>query len=110
MSIDPSASHLDRIVRDALKNQYHAALAMLRQAVERCPEDFWLRGEPVAYWQVAYHAAFYTHLYLQPGEKDFVAWELHREEYNFLGSLPWPPHRAPQIDDPYTKAQVLEYV
>ena len=52
-------------VRDALKSQYHAALSMLRQTIERCPEDLWLDETPEnAFWHVAYHALFYGHLFL----------------------------------------------
>ena len=97
-------------IQAALKGQYHAAMAMLKQAIELCPEDLWAGGEnPVAFWRVAYHALFFTHLYLQPNVEAFRPWEHHREEHEFLGPLPYPPHREPRIGEPYTKAQVLEY-
>jgi hypothetical protein len=107
---EPSDQALDAVVRTALKSQYHAALATLRQAVERCPDELWSRGPAPAFWQVAYHAAFYAHLYMQPNEAAFVPWQKHRAEYQFLTSLPWPPHRAPNIGEPYTREQVLEYL
>ena len=48
-----------------LKSQYHAGLAMLREAIERCPDQLWLDTQPVnAFWQMAYHALFFTHLYM----------------------------------------------
>jgi len=94
----------------ALKSQYHAALAMLKQAIDRCPDDLWTaQGDATQFWQVAYHAIFYTHLYLQPDEQAFHPWESHREEYQFLEAVPWPPHRSPRIGEPYSKALVLEY-
>ena len=41
---------------------------MLEEAVRRCPAEAWTRGTPdAAFWQVAYHTLFYTHLYLSPG-------------------------------------------
>jgi hypothetical protein len=83
---------------------------MLRQAIEPCPDDLWTGGDhPNQFWHIAYHVLFYTHLYLQPHEKDFAAWEHHREEYQFLGPLPWPPHDLPAIGEPYTRDQILEY-
>lgn len=98
-------------VATALKNQYHAALATLRQAIEQCPDELWTAacqaGPP--FWQVAYHALFFTHLYLQPDEQAFRPWQHHRDEYQFLEEIPWPPHRPPNIGEPYTKGQVLEY-
>jgi hypothetical protein len=97
-------------VRAALKGQYHAALAMLKQAIEQCPDDQWDGGVyPVPFWRVAYHALFFTHLYLQPDEDSFRPWEHHRDQYQFLGELPWPPHAKPKVGEPYTKAQGLEY-
>ena len=69
-------------VQAALKGQYHASLAMLKRAVEECSDDLWTGGDyPIAFWRVAYHTLFFTHLYLQPDEKSFRPWEHHREEY-----------------------------
>jgi hypothetical protein len=97
-------------LKSVLRSQYHASLAMLRSAVEQCPEPSWAGGEHRnAFWHIAYHALFFTHLYLQPKESDFVPWAQHREEYQFLGPLPWPPHDLPKIGEPYTRAQILEY-
>lgn len=97
-------------VQAALTSQYHAALAMLRQAVERCPDDLWAGGNyPVPFWRVAYHTLFYTHFYLAQSERAFRPWELHRDEHQFLSSVPWPPHRPPATGEPYTRAQILEY-
>ncbi len=71
---------------------------MLKQAIELCPDGLWTGGNyPVPFWRVAYHALFYTHLYLQPDEKAFRPWEHHRDQYQFLGAVPWPPHAPPKI-------------
>jgi hypothetical protein len=97
-------------IKAALKSQYHAALAMLRDAVEKCPEEIWLGevdGDP--FWQVAYHALFYGHLYLMPDEEAFEAWEHHREEHQFLEAVPWPPHDPPKLGKPYTREEILDY-
>jgi hypothetical protein len=87
----------------ALREQYGAGLAMLRQAVERCPEDVWTSGvHPRTFWRIAYHAAFYTHLYLGRTEEDFRPWSKHRD----CASL-WedPPEEAP-----FSRSEMLEYV
>jgi hypothetical protein len=98
------------LLRTSFKSQYRAALQMLRQAIEQCPEDLWNSSDHTnSFWGIAYHALFFTHLYMQPNEAAFQPWEHHREEYQFLGNLPWPPHRAPKIGEPYTKAEVLTY-
>lgn len=93
-----------------LKSQYRAGLAMLRDAVERCPDELWIdTSTKTAYWHIAYHALFYTHLYLHQDEKDFQPWVKHKKDHQFLGPLPWPPHDIPKIDAPYTKAEILDY-
>src|SRR5699024_2816331 len=58
----PVMSHSS--LRAALKSQYHASLAMLREAVELCPAEEWTSDAHTnAFWQVAYHALYFTHLY-----------------------------------------------
>ena len=85
-------------LKTSLKSQYHASLAMLREAIDRCPDDEWLsRDHKNAFWQVAYHVLFYTHLYLQSNEAAFRPWAQHHGDDDGT------------TGDPYTKAQVLEY-
>ncbi len=97
-------------VQAALKCQYHAALAMLKQTIEQCPEALWVDGScAVAFWRVAYHTLFFTHLYLQPNVEAFRPWEHHREEHEYLGPMPWAQNRQPKIGSPYSKSQLLEY-
>jgi DinB superfamily len=93
--------------KSALKQQYHASLAMLRQAIDRCPDELWAkRDHPRDYWRIAYHALFYTDLYLCQGEADFARWELHRDNNEQLWAKPWKPGAGPV---PYTKDEILSY-
>jgi hypothetical protein len=63
-----------KALRSALKDQYHAGLAMLDQCVERCPEEAWTAGAyPRFFWRIAFHAAFFTHNYLVQDEAAFNA-------------------------------------
>ncbi len=58
-----------------IRSQFLAALEMLRQTIEKCPENLW--NDPTdknKFGHVAYHALFYTHLYLQPAFEDFKPW------------------------------------
>lgn len=76
-------------IQDILKSQYHASLAMLRQAVDACPAELWTDTSYVnQFWQVAYHTLFYTDLYLDASEAAFVPWEHHRPQHNFFPSGP----------------------
>jgi len=96
---------------DVIISQYQAALEMLRQAITKCPDSLWDdSGDKTKFWHITYHALFYTHLYLQDSEQAFTPWSKHRQEYQFLGQVPWPPHAPPQIGKPYDKDSVLEYL
>ena len=98
-------------IHTVIRSQYLASLEMLKQAIVKCPDSLWNASEDKAkFWHVAYHALFYAHLYLQATEKDFQPWAKHRDEYQFMGRVPWPPHDPPKIGDPYTKGELLEYV
>lgn len=89
---------------DSFARQHFAALAMLRQAVEVCPDDLWLEGEfPRSTWRIAYHAAYYVHLYLYPDLESFTVWEKHREK---AGQL-WG---SPKKVEPYTREEMMEYI
>ena len=86
---------------------------MLRETIERCPDGVWLSKEHLnSFWQIAYHALFFTHLYLQPNEAAFRPWKHHQSEVqnpDGIGGEPDPKSTLPLIPEPYTKAQVLEY-
>lgn len=59
-------------IQQALKEQYHAGLAMLAECVEKCPQELWLQGDaPRAFWRIAWHAAYFTHNYMVQDENAF---------------------------------------
>jgi len=59
-------------LRQALKEQYHASLAMLSECVEKCPQTVWTAGEhPRAFWRIAWHAAYFAHNYLVQNAEGF---------------------------------------
>lgn len=97
-------------IRAVLQSQYLAALEMLSKAVVACPDARWSAPGPNPFWQVAYHALFYTHLYLQPSEADFRPWSGHRAQNQFLGEVPWPPFGPPEVSEPFTRDEVIEYL
>jgi hypothetical protein len=105
-------SHQDSI-RAILKSQYHASLAMLRDAIERCPDEVWTHpGHKNAFWQLAYHVLYYTHLYLHVDEAAFRPWERHQGRVQSESALTGPPDPSstlPLLPEPYTRADVLAY-
>ena len=40
----------EEALRGALKSQYHAALAMLRESIERCPAEVWENDDGKTEW------------------------------------------------------------
>jgi len=101
------------LLRASLKSQYHAALAMLRDAVEKCPDDLWTDPRPRnACWQLAYHALFFAHMYSERDEASFRPWERHVADVQVPDGIPGPPDPSsslPLIAPPYSKADVLAY-
>jgi len=86
--------------RQIIRSQYLATLEMLKQAIERCPATLW--NDPAdqnKFWHVAYHALYYTHLYLQPSEQDFEPWAKHRKS-----------HDLAKAADPHSKEEILQYL
>jgi len=91
--------------RPTIISQYHAALEMLKQSILACPETLWHRPDDrTPFWQIAYHALFFTHVYVQESEQAFSLWPAHREEYRFESEARTP------LAEPATKAIVLEYL
>jgi hypothetical protein len=83
---------------------------MLNQAITQCPEDLWADTKfNNQFWQIAYHALFYAHLYLQPTEEDFIPWQKHNENYHSFEAL-----SSASTDEStvlvYKKDEVLEYL
>lgn len=110
---EPTPNPLDAI-RTALKRQYRAALAMFRDAVERCPDALWDDPAPTnAFWQVAYHTLYFTHLYLQPDEASFRPWVEHQADVQHEDGIAGPADPTstlPLVPSPYSRAQVLAYL
>ncbi|HKJ26975.1 MAG TPA: DinB family protein [Anaerolineales bacterium] len=93
-------------MKDEIKSQYHASLDMFQQAVENCPPMLWRRVEDKnQFWHVAYHAVFYSHFYLHVTEESYIPWPKHRAEMISLS-----PDDAPGEVQPYTQAEILEFI
>jgi len=88
----------------AIIDQYWAALEMLKQVITQCPAGRW--NDPNSrkkFWQAAYHALYYTHLYLHTSMNDFKPWAKHRKEYRD----PWP---NPEVYEPCSREAMLEFL
>lgn len=101
------------ILRQALKEQYHAGLAMVADCIEKCPDDLWLAGtHPRTFWRIAFHTVYFTHLYLGQNEEAYQPWPGRPEGWSELWERPWrvEPYELPEDFMPYTKQQILDYL
>lgn len=60
------------LLRRTIFGQFQAALAMLHECIDRCPDAHWdglIAKYP--FWQVAYHTLCFVDLYLEPDEHQF---------------------------------------
>ncbi|WP_139366991.1 DinB family protein [Sediminibacterium ginsengisoli] len=65
-------------MQQLLISQYGAALQMLKNAIEVCPEELWTANDlSHAFWKIAYHALHFTNFYLSENEHSFSPWPLH---------------------------------
>ena len=86
-----------------LISQYRAALEMLKQTIVQCPESIWnAANDKNKFWQVAFHALYFTHEYLAESYETFTPWIKHRDGYE---DFP-----APQGGEPYDKESILAYL
>jgi hypothetical protein len=106
-------------VRGALKEQYHAGLAMLAECVEKCPDDQWLGGaHPRLYYRIAWHAAYFAHNYLVPDQEAFnrsaADWPLAVR--TALGvsdtqkAVEVEPYELPEAAPPLGRRDLLDYL
>ncbi|MBS1726936.1 MAG: DinB family protein [Armatimonadetes bacterium] len=88
-------------IKKAIKGQYRAGLAMLRQCITDFPDELWEAGMgPRKNWKIVYHTLFYTHLYAMQREGDFEPWGVGME------CDMWEDKPGEKV---YSKADLLEY-
>jgi uncharacterized damage-inducible protein DinB len=89
--------------RSATRQQFHAAIDMLANAIKACPDSVWSGQGRGAFWYLAFHVLFFLDLYLSPeGESRFhppPPFGLTELEHEFV-----PPERA------YRKDELLGYL
>lgn len=96
---------MDITWRAVLWQQFGAAIDMLANAVNACPDELWRdqiwidptdAPEYSEFWFVAYHSIVWLDRYISGSPKDFVP------------PAPFIPGRLPE--DPYNKEQLLAYL
>src|SRR5437867_3025594 len=96
-------------VRAIIISQFEAGLRMLRLAIESCPPEMWDDASHTnRFWRLAYHALFYTHLYLSPTEEEFAPWPNGTPGLHFLDE-PLPASGAEPQRALYSPDDLLAY-
>jgi hypothetical protein len=83
--------------------QFCAALDMFQNAIEKCPDELWDRGDSEEYrfWYWTYHTLFWTDYYLDTEPQTFAPPKPYNmSEFDPEGILP---------DSVYTKAEMVDY-
>ncbi|MEQ1822320.1 MAG: hypothetical protein ABL949_07415 [Fimbriimonadaceae bacterium] len=100
---------------------------MLVDCVEQCPDDLWASPNPRcddgdriifrAFWRIAFHTTFFTHLYLGQNEAAFQPAPAHlavrqRDDLDAMWQAPWDiePYELPEFAGPSSKQDILDYI
>src|SRR5262245_1823988 len=100
------------LLKPILLSQFEAALAMLKECIEKCPAAWWDGPAPThtiakyPFWHVAYHTLCFVDCYLSPSDEAF---ELR------TGPDGLHPAGKAELEDEYpsrmfTQAELLRYV
>lgn len=96
----------ETLITASLTSQYQAALGMFRGAVTGMPSARWNDTSDVnATWRIAYHALFFTHLYLSGSEEAYAPWGPALVEATGADE----PLALPADTVPYSREQILAY-
>ena len=97
-------------MKTIIKSQYGASLGMLDAAVSKCGDTLWLDADyEHPFWRVAYHALFFTDLYLSASLEAFTPWAHHVNELESLGPMIHKDGKMPIDGPPYTRDEVCAY-
>ncbi len=95
-------------IKHAIKKQYQATLNMLKQAIEVCPDTLWNDlSFTNKFWHISFHTLYFTDVYTQGTDTNFVKWEKHKDGFEFLDRL--PEQDEIPIEDAYNKEEIMEY-
>ncbi|MCX7015394.1 MAG: DinB family protein [Candidatus Sumerlaeota bacterium] len=79
----------DELFLDICRRQYGAMFAMLRHAMDACPEALWdKRAHEPPFWQQAYHTLWAVDFYLSPAPGQFQKPSLENQQANRLDKQP----------------------
>jgi hypothetical protein len=97
-------------MKKELISQFKAALKMLQNNIENCPDEIWNDASYTnLYWQIVYHSLHYTRLYLSKSEETFIPWAKHHDNWHQFESVNFNEKRGTASFE-YSKLDLLLYV
>jgi len=99
-------------ITDILASQYKASLGLLRQTLEKVPEEQWKTEEyNNPYWQIGYHILWSVKFYLEANPESYVPFDNAIEGAESLGgSQDWEnPDENVKVGGFHTKEELLSF-
>jgi len=97
-------------LKNAFISQYIASLNMLEETINKADDTIWLNKKYTnPFWQIAYHALFYTDFYLYKDEKSFIRWEKFKDGYHRMANNQQTSEGTLNIE-PYKREEIIEYL
>lgn len=91
-----------------LTSQYSAALTTLKNCIEQCPDEAWnQRVCNHVFSQAAFHALFWTDLYLGPNQDAISDQDFHRKHVELFRGYEQLHKKKPETQ--YTREFILTY-
>lgn len=103
----------NKIILKILASQYRASLGMLRQALEKVPEEQWNTEEySNPNWQIAYHILWGVKFYLGVGPESYVPFDIAIEGAESLGgNQDWEnPEEGIKIEGFHVKEELFSFI
>ncbi len=100
-------------IADILASQYKASLGMLRQTLEKVPEEQWNTDEyNIPNWQIAYHVLWGTRFYLRANPETYRPFDEAIEGAESLcGSQDWEnPDEGVKLEGIHTKDELFSFI
>ncbi len=95
-----------------LRPQYENVLKMLEECIAKYPDDLWAdTGYQNPAWHVAYHALYYTNIYLAPTEDEIRHWPEEQAELHYLASSAHPEYSGVfKKAVPYSRDEMISFL
>lgn len=103
----------NKTITDIFVSQYRASLGMLRQALEKVPEEQWNTQEyNNPNWQIMYHTLWATKFYLEANPESYIPFENAIEGAESLGgNQDWEnPEEGVVIEGFHTKDELFSFI